>query len=119
VLFIRQELQKIIIQFPSGVTAVGSNQALQTRRIYEILKSYPDIDVDIIAFNDPAGGFDVNKKLAEGRMSAIKNYLISLGMEGDRISITDFNPDIISADPEFAEFRDTRGIMVFAKLKEE
>lgn len=119
VLFIRQELQKIIIQFPSGVTAVGSNQALQTRRIYEILKSYPDIDVDIIAFNDPAGGFDVNKKLAEGRMSAIKNHLISLGMEGDRISITDFNPDIISADPEFAEFRDTRGIMVFAKLKDE
>ncbi len=119
VLFIRQELQKIIIQFPSGVTAVGNNQALQTRRIYEILKSYPDIEVDIIAFNDSIGGFDVNKKLAGGRMSAIKNYLISLGMNGDRINITEFNPDVISADPRFAEFRDTRGIMIFAKLKDE
>jgi len=116
ILFIRQEIQKIIIQFPAGVTSIGSNQVLQTKKIYEILKEYPDINVDIIAFNDPAGGFDVNKKLAEGRMLAIKNYLVSLGMKGDRINITDFNPDVISSDPKFSEFRDTRGIMLFAKL---
>lgn len=114
-LFIRQELQKIIIQFPSGVTAIGNNQIFQTRKIYEILKEYSDIDVDIIAFNDPAGGFEINKKLAEGRMSAIKNYLVSLGMNGERINITEFNPDVISADPRFSEFMDTRGIMIFAK----
>jgi len=115
ILFIRQDIQKIIIQFPSGITTIGTNQALQTRKIYEILKDYPNINVDIIAFNDPTGGFDVNKKLAEGRMAAIKKHLISLGMNGDRINITDFNPDVISADPRFSEFRDTRGIMLFAK----
>ena len=115
ILLIRQELEKIIIQFPSGVTAIGSSQILQTRKIYEILKEYPGIDVDIIAFNDPAGGYDVNKNLAEGRMAAIKNYLISLGMDGERITITGFNPDIISADPRFSGFKDTRGIMLFAK----
>ena len=118
VLFIRQEIQKIIIQFPSGTTAIGSNQELQTHKIFEILKEYPEINVDIIAFNDPAGGFDVNKRLAEGRMSAIKNYLIFLGMDGDRINIKEFNPDVISADPVFSQFKDTRGIMLFAKLKE-
>ncbi len=116
ILFIRQEIQKIIIQFPAGVTSVGSNQILQTNKIYEILKKYPDINVDIIAFNDPTGGFDINKKLAEGRMSSIKNYLISLGMNGNRINITEFNPDVITSDPRFSEFRDTRGIMLFAKL---
>jgi outer membrane protein OmpA-like peptidoglycan-associated protein len=115
ILLIRQELEKIIIQFPSGVTAIGSSQILQTRKIYEILKEYPGIDVDIIAFNDPAGGYDVNKRLAEGRMAAIKKYLVSLGMDGERIAITDFNPDIISADPRFSGFKDTRGIMLFAK----
>jgi len=119
ILLIRQELEKIIIQFPSGVTSIGSNQILQARKIYEILKGYPEINVDIIAFNDPTGGFDVNKKLAEGRMAAIKKYLISLGMNGDRITITDFNPDVISADPRFAGFKDTRGIMLFAKQSKE
>ena len=68
ILFIRQEIQKIIIQFSSGVTSIGSNQILQTKKIYEILKEYPDINVDIIAFNDPAGGLDINKKLAEERI---------------------------------------------------
>ena len=119
ILFIRQELQKIIIQFSSGITAIGSNQILQTRKIYEILKEYPGIDVDVIAFNDSTGGFDVNKKLAEERMAAIKNYLISLGINDDRINITEFNPDVISADPEFSEFRDTRGIMLFAKIRKD
>ncbi len=119
VLLIRQELEKIIIQFPSGVTSIGSNQILQARRIYEILKGYPEINADIIAFNDPAGGFDINKKLAEERMAAIKKYLISLGMNGDRITITDFNPDVISADPRFSGFKDTRGIMLFAKQSKE
>ncbi|HNX23135.1 MAG TPA: hypothetical protein PKG60_03755 [Spirochaetota bacterium] len=119
VLFVRQELQKIIIQFPPGATSIGGSQSLQTRKIYEILKSYPDLDVDIIAFNDQEGGFEINKKLAEGRMSSIKNYLISLGMNGDRINITEFNPDVISADPEFSAFKDTRGIMLFAKIKKD
>jgi len=116
-LFVRQELEKIVIQFPTNVTAIGSNQVLQSRKIYEVLRGYPDIHVDIIAFNDPAGGYDVNKKLAEGRMAAIKNYLVSLGMDGGRIHITEFNPDIISADPRYAAFADTRGIMLFARLK--
>ena len=117
VLFIRQELEKIVIQFPAGVTEIGSNQALQSRKIYEILREYPDIHVDIIAFNDPAGGYDVNKRLAEGRMAAIKNYLISLGMNAGRIHITEFNPDILSADPRFSQYIDRRGIMLFARQK--
>lgn len=117
-LFVRQELQKIIIQFPSGSASIGNSQILQTRKIYEILKEYPDIDVDIIAFNDPAGGFDINKRLAEERMAAIKQNLISSGVDGKRINITEFNPDVISADPKFSEFRDSRGIMFFAKQKE-
>jgi hypothetical protein len=115
-LFVRQELEKIVIQFPTGITSIGSNQVLQSRKIYEILRDYPDIHVDIIAFNDPVGGYNVNKKLAEERMAAIKNFLITLGMDSGRIHITEFNPDVISADPRFAQYIDRRGIMLFARL---
>jgi hypothetical protein len=115
---VRQELEKIVIQFPAGVTVIGENQILQARKIYEILKNYRDIHVDVIAFNDPAGGFDVNKRLAEERMSSIRNYLIQLGMYEKRIHLSKFNPDVISADTRYSAFKDLRGIMLFAKQAE-
>jgi len=117
ILLIRQELEKIVIQFPSGVDTMGNSQMLQVRRIYEIVKEYPRIHLDIIAFNDPQGGFDVNKRLAEGRMSGVGSYLESLGISKDRIHLTEFNPDVISADPRYAGYIDRRGIMLFARLK--
>jgi outer membrane protein OmpA-like peptidoglycan-associated protein len=88
-LLIRQELEKIVIQFPSGVDTMGNSQMLQARRIYEIVKEYPRIHLDIIAFNDPDGGFDINKRLAEGRMSRVGSYLGSLGIESGRIHLTE------------------------------
>jgi hypothetical protein len=114
-IFVKQELEKIIIKFPSGVTVLGENQILQTRKIYEILKNYPDIEVDIIAFNDPPGGLEVNKRLAEARMKAISDYLSVRGIDRKKIHITDFNPDVINADPRYREYKDTRGIMLFAR----
>ena len=117
-LLIRQELEKIVIQFPSGIDTMGSSQMLQVRRIYEIVKEYPRIELDIIAFNDPQGGFEVNKRLAQGRMSAVSSYLTSLGVVKERIHLTEFNPDIISADPRYAGYIDRRGIMLFPRLEE-
>jgi len=116
-LLIRQELEKIVIQFPTGVDRMGNSQNLQARRVYEIVKGYPGIHLDIIAFNDPAGGFEVNKRLAEGRMRGVASSLESLGIERERIHLTGFNPDVISADPRYAGFSDRRGIMLFPTLK--
>jgi outer membrane protein OmpA-like peptidoglycan-associated protein len=113
---VKQELEKIVIQFPTGVMAVDNAQLLQVRRAWEILKQHPRIHIDVIAFNDPTGGVEVNRRLAEGRMAAVKQSFIRLGMPGERIHVTDFDPEILSADPRFAEFRENRGIMMFAKI---
>ena len=117
-LLIRQELEKIVIQFPSGIDTMGNSQMLQVRRIYEIVKKYPQIELDIIAFNDPQGGFEVNKRLAQGRMSSVSSYLQSLGIAKERIHITEFNSDVISADPRYAGYIDRRGIMLFPRLED-
>jgi outer membrane protein OmpA-like peptidoglycan-associated protein len=115
-LLIKQELEKIVIQFPSGSSVMGNSQTLQARRIFEIVKDYPAINFDIIAFNDPTGGHDINRKLAEERMRSVKASLVSMGLEGGRISLTEFNPDVISADPRYSAFTDRRGIMLFTKV---
>ncbi len=114
-LFIKQELEKIVIEFPSGVSAIGENQTFQIKKIFEILKGYPDIDVDIIAFNDTTGGLDINRRLANDRMNAIRNNLSGLGINKDKIHITDFNPDVINADHRYRDYKNTRGIILFAR----
>jgi len=116
-LLIRQELEKIVIQFPSGVDTMGNSQMLQVRRIFEIVKEYPRIHLDIIAFNDPAGGFVINRRLAQGRMGEVGSYLESLGIDKERIHLTEFDPDVISADPRYSAYTDRRGIMLFARLE--
>ncbi len=114
-LFVKQELEKIVIQFPTGISAIGDNQILQLKKIHEILRVYPDIEVDIIAFNDPPGGLKINTKLAEARMKAISDYMSARGIDRKRIHVTDFNPDVINADPRYRDYKDTRGIMLFAR----
>ncbi len=115
---VKQELEKIVVQFPAGVTALGDAQVLQIRRAREILGPYGDIHVDIIAFNDPAGGYDLNKRLAEGRIRAVSDYLARLGIARNRLHPADFSPGILESDPRFAEYKDRRGVMLFAKFAE-
>lgn len=115
---VKQELERIVVQFPAGVTALADAQILQIRRAREILGPYPDIHIDIVAFNDPAGGYDLNKRLAGERIRTVSDYLVTLGVSRDRIHATDFSPDILASDPRFAEFKDRRGVMMFAKFAE-
>ncbi len=113
---VRQDLEKIVIQFPAGSIAVDDAQKLQLRRVYDILAPYRAIHVDIVAFIDPTGGVEVNRKLAAGRMDAVKNYLGNMGIGHDRLHVTGFSPDILASDPRFVEFKDRRGIMLFARF---
>ncbi|MBP7738694.1 MAG: hypothetical protein KA369_22150 [Spirochaetes bacterium] len=111
----RQELEKIVVQFPAGVSAMDNPQTLQVRRAYEILKQYPRVHADIVAFNDPAGGYDVNKALAEKRMRSVRDSLAAMGIAGERLHLVDFDPDILTSDSRYTEFSDRRGIMMFAR----
>jgi outer membrane protein OmpA-like peptidoglycan-associated protein len=112
---VKQELEKIVVQFPAGVTEMANPQVLQVKRVYEILKKYPLVHVDIVAFNDPQGGYEVNRALAEKRMAAVRDTLAGMGIDRARLHIFDFDPDILTSDSRFEEFRDRRGIMLFAR----
>jgi outer membrane protein OmpA-like peptidoglycan-associated protein len=112
---VKQELEKIVVQFPAGVTDMANPQVLQVKRVFEILKKYPLVHVDIVAFNDPQGGYEVNKTLAEKRMKAVRDALAGMGIDRARLHLFDFDPDILTSDLRFEQFRDRRGIMLFAR----
>ncbi len=114
----RQDLEQIVIQFPTNVAAIGNAESFQVKRAFEIMRQYPLIQVRLVAFADPSGGPDVNKRLAHARMEAVKNHLVALGVQARRISIRDFDPGLLESDPKMSRFRDRRGIMLFAESQE-
>jgi len=115
---VRTELEKNIIQFPVNVTVLANPQRFQLQRAYEILKQYPDIHIDIVAFADETGGIDINRDLAQKRMESIRSYLVSIGMSDQRMKVHDFDPEVIRSNPRFSNYRDKRGIMLFARLSD-
>ncbi len=114
----RQDLEQIVIQFPTNVAVIGNAEAFQVKRAYEIMRQYPLIQVRLVAFADPTGGPDVNKRLAHARMEAVKNHLVALGVQARRISIREYDPGLLESDPKMSRFRDRRGIMLFAESSE-
>ena len=74
------------------------------------------IKIDIIAFADKTGSYEINKKLAEGRIKSVKQALITMGLDGSRINEFPFDQKLIENDPRLVKFKNERGILIFAKL---
>ena len=52
----------------------------------EFLRSYPDVKVSIEGHCDERGSEEYNLGLGQRRADAVKNYLVSLGISGDRMT---------------------------------
>ncbi|MGV7928124.1 MAG: hypothetical protein AB2L13_04310 [Spirochaetota bacterium] len=114
----REELEKIVIRFPINVAVIGKEQDFLVKRIHEIIRHHPAVHVDVVAFADNTGSFQINKSLAERRMAAVRGGLIARGMEPARVHMFPFDPALIESDPRMAAHREERGIMIFARMAE-
>jgi outer membrane protein OmpA-like peptidoglycan-associated protein len=57
------------------------------------LKANPDYDVEIVGHTDSTGPRDYNVELSEKRAASVRDYLVSKGVERDRISTRGAGPD--------------------------
>ncbi len=73
------------VKFASGKTEFtpGSEAALD--KLYESLKAYPDLRVEIQGYTDNWGKESANKALSEKRAKAVMNYLIDKGIASYRL----------------------------------
>jgi OmpA-OmpF porin, OOP family len=53
----------------------------------EILKKYPDMQVEIAGHTDSIGSDEYNQRLSEGRAQAVKDYFIGQGVPDSQMSI--------------------------------
>ncbi len=114
---VKSELEKIVVRFPMNVTKLSSSEKLQIRRIYEILKKYPRIQVDVVAFSDPSGGLALNRQLANARIRTVMETLVELGLPRAQVSAFPYDPELLRSDERLKKFQHERGIMIFVRLQ--
>ena len=74
---------KIFYDFDKSFIRQGAAYDLDA--IVVLLNKYKDIEIDLIAHTDSRGTVAYNQKLSENRAISAKNYLITHGIDGNRI----------------------------------
>ena len=75
--------------------SIDKASQIQLDSIAERIYSYPDTKVEIAGFTDNTGAEEFNQELSEKRAEAVKEYLISQGIEPERMTTIGYgeNPD--------------------------
>ncbi|THU40923.1 OmpA family protein [Niastella caeni] len=93
-------------------------------KLVEILKQYPDTDIEIQGHTDNKGADDYNMKLSERRASAVANFLRGRGVAPSRVRIKGYGESapVASNDTEAGRSQNRRVdflITANEKMKEE
>jgi len=59
-----------------------------------VSRHYPEAQLTVEGFADPAGSVDYNLRLGERRAEAVKNFLVGLGVPGERIRTVSYGEDV-------------------------
>jgi outer membrane protein OmpA-like peptidoglycan-associated protein len=65
------------------------------KEVFESLKAYPEVKVEIRGYTDNRGGREHNRKLSQGRAESVKQYLVTKGIDPSRLKVKGFG----SANP--------------------
>ncbi|MFW5887814.1 MAG: peptidoglycan-associated lipoprotein Pal [Bacteriovoracia bacterium] len=85
------DLQTVHFPFDSSRITPNSKDVLQQNA--ELLKQNPDLQIQIEGHADERGSIQYNLALGERRAKAVKNYMVGLGVSGDRMTIVSFGKE--------------------------
>jgi outer membrane protein OmpA-like peptidoglycan-associated protein len=94
--FSRPEIVKI--SFPAGKTEIPNSSQVYLFPILKKLKENPSFKIRICGYTDNVGEYSDNIKTSQKRADAVKDYLVSKGINGARITTTGFGPNKPIAD---------------------
>lgn len=77
-------LRGVQFEFDSAVLTAGAKQILD--RVSETLKAYADVNVELEGHTDNIGSAAYNLGLSERRSIAVKEYLVSRGVQAQRMT---------------------------------
>ncbi|MEA2695751.1 MAG: OmpA-OmpF porin, family, partial [Myxococcales bacterium] len=68
------------------------------KRAVQVMKDYPTVRIEISGHTSDEGKRDFNMKLSKERADSVKAYLVSAGIEENRVSTVGYGPDKPIAD---------------------
>lgn len=84
-------LQTVFFDFNSATLSTTARQALQNNA--DFLKANMNVRVQVEGHADERGGVQYNLALGERRARAVRDYLISMGVEGRRVATVSFGKE--------------------------
>ena len=86
------------LNFATGSADITDATRTEVDNLAAVLKAYPNLHIEVAGHTDNTGNADSNKKLSLGRADSVKNLLVSLGIEPDRIKTQGLGADKPTAD---------------------
>jgi peptidoglycan-associated lipoprotein len=86
-----KEVRDAYFDYDSAEIRADAQVAL--RKTADFFKNYPQLRVTIEGHCDERGSTEYNLALGDRRANAVKQYLISLGVPGDRLNIVSFGKE--------------------------
>ncbi len=81
-----------MVFFNTGSAVIKNESHSELDKVAEILKKYPQVEALVEGHTDNTGGDDLNMKLSKDRAKAVKDYLISKGVDGNKLKSEGYGP---------------------------
>lgn len=94
-----------------------SSMAVLDRAVVALKSTFPEARVELAGHSDETGTEELNFDLSRRRAQSVLNYLVSHGIESDRLFIKGYGSNLPVADneSEFGRFQNRRVEIRFAR----
>ena len=93
------------VLFDTGRYTLKPNTQISLAKVSGILQAYPGLKVQVEGYTDSVGSDQYNQKLSENRADAVRDFLVTQGVQTDNISATGYGKAKPVADNATAQGR--------------
>ncbi len=105
------------IYFASGSATLTPNSMTILEKVFRTLSENPDLEVEIRGYTDNTGKYESNIRLSQRRAEAVKDYLVTKGIDSSRLGAKGFGPENPIAPNDTKEGRAKNRRIEFYRIK--
>ncbi|QAA82324.1 OmpA family protein [Aequorivita sp. H23M31] len=85
------EFSKTIL-FDLGKSTIRPESYAVLQKIVDVMKEYPNAKFEVEGHTDSSGSLKLNERLSKERAAAVKDYLVTIGMDASRLTSEGYGP---------------------------
>ncbi len=105
------------VHFATGSARLTADSKTILDKVVRTLKENPEIVVEIRGYTDNTGSYKANMRLSQKRADAVRDYLISQGIDGARVQAKGYGPANPIADNNTPQGRAKNRRIEFYRIK--